>query len=138
MTTLTTCAVDFLRGTQTYYVDLTDVTFRSRLGSDGTLAIACDHEGRAVDAVLDMRVPKAYVLEALPRLAAIANWHVPVDEIRDVDAVHLQVEWQLDEAFRARFAGTRIDNDDWGALWASHAYLLEHTSYTLTDIQARA
>lgn len=134
---MTTCTFDMRAGTRTFYLDLREHHFRSRLGNEGTVAIACDGASRAVDAVLELRVPTAHAVEELPRLAALADWTMPDANVATMAARHVQVIFNLRELWRAELAGTDLACEDWDAFFGAHAYLLDHNSYDLADISDR-
>ncbi len=101
--------LDLLRGTQSVEVDLGIVPYLSRLGPNvGTLEIVADAGGRVVDLNIALVSPRRVLLRELDRIAAEADWDVPVAEIRRTSTPRFMVDLALGDDAKRRLAEVEI------------------------------
>ena len=102
--------LDLLHGTRTTRIDLAAVPFLSRLGpNEGTLDIISDASGRVIDLQVALLSPKRVLLRELDRIAAEADWEVPVDEIRHTTIPRLVVDLDLGPEGKQRLSEVDIN-----------------------------
>lgn len=102
--------LDLLHGTRTTRIDLAAVPFLSRLGpNEGTLDIISDASGRVIDLQVALLSPKRVLLRELDRIAAEADWEVPVDEIRRTTIPRLVVDLYLGPEGKQRLSEVDIN-----------------------------
>ena len=101
--------LDLIHGTRTTRVDLSAVPFLSRLGpNEGTLSIISDATGRVIDLQVSQLSPRRVLLRELDRIAAEADWSVPVDLIRRTTTPRMVVDLDLGPEGKQRLSKVEI------------------------------
>lgn len=127
--------VDLQTGARTWQLPLEQLPFRSRVGAPvGAMEISCGPDGRVTDVSVKLEVPKPFLLDELPRLAAEATWDVPVDEIKATRAAKLQLALALKANLRGRLGAYNLRQPAWDVFFGENAFLLDDQSYILADI----
>ena len=101
--------LDLLNGTRTTRVDLSATPYLSRLGpNEGVLAITSDASGRVIDLQVSIVSSRRVLLRELDRIAAEADWTVPVDLIRQTTTPRFVVDLDLRPEGKGRLADVEI------------------------------
>ena len=102
--------LDLIHGTRTTRLDLSAVPFLSRLGpNEGTLSIVSDATGRVIDLQVALLSPRRVLLRELERIAAEADWEVPVESIRQTTIPRLVVDLDLGPEGKRRLSEVDIN-----------------------------
>ena len=102
--------LDLIHGTRTTRLDLSAVPFLSRLGpNEGTLSIVSDASGRVIDLQVALLSPRRVLLRELERIAAEADWEVPVEAIRRTTIPRLVVDLDLGSEGKRRLSEVDIN-----------------------------
>lgn len=134
-----TYRVDLLSGERTYELDLAQLPFRSRLGTnDGRMELTCDRSGRISQVAIAFNVPKRLLLDELDRIAQEAGWSVPVEAIRSAPVSTLKAELLLKPQYLAALKPLDLDDPHPDLTAAGYPALMDDRHYTVENLEIEA
>lgn len=105
--------LDLLSGRRSLQLDLAGLPFLSCLGpSEGELEIVLDAQQRVIDLKVSLYSARRVLLRELERLAAEADWDVPVAAIRATTTPRFLVDLTLSPAAVRRLSEAEISGED--------------------------